>query len=242
MEAGKGAAEVTATDECLLSILIPTLDSRQSLCDRLCSNLDLQIGHANATQTVEVLTLRDTGLMSVGAKRNQLIGMARGRFVVFVDDDDAVSEDYVEQLVTLLRTHPDVDCISFAGEINFRGKYPRKLVHSIKYTDWYHSQGQYLRPPCHITPMRKEIVERYAFAEVDYAEDMDWALRISQDQALKKELILDQVFYFYNCRRYYALQWLLDRSQPLRHALGLRFVRSLGLRQKLRAVIRRSKS
>ena len=237
-----GAIEVTAADECLLSILIPTLDSRQSLCDRLCSDIDRQIDGANVPGLVEVLTLRDAGIMSVGAKRNHLIDMARGRFVVFVDDDDMVSEDYVEQLVISLRTHPEVDCISFAGEINFRGKHPRKLLHSIKYKDWYHSRGQYLRPPCHITPMRKEIVKRYAFAEVDYAEDMDWALRISQDQALKRELILDQVFYFYNCRRYYALQWLLDRSQSLRHALGLRFVKSLGLRQKLRAVIRRPTS
>lgn len=231
MEAFRAAIKVTATNECLLSILIPTLESRRSLCDRLCSELGRQIERANAGKAVEVLRLCDAGLVTVGAKRNQLIGMARGRFLVFVDDDDAVSEDYVEQLVTLLRNHPDVDCISFAGEINFRGKHPCKLIHSIKHKDWYHSQGQYLRPPCHITPMRREIVRNYAFAEVNYGEDMDWALRISRDGVLKKELLLDRVFYFYNCRRHYALQWLLDRSQTFRHVLGLRFVKGHGLRR-----------
>jgi len=73
-------------------------------------------------------------------------------------------------------------------------------------------------------PIRRSIATRYAFADIDYAEDMDWTMRMSREGALASEATIDSVLYFYDCRRYYALQWLLDRSQPLRHALGLRLV------------------
>jgi len=210
---------------CLLSILIPTLESRRTLCNRLCRDLEQQAERAGAAAEVEILTLRDDGSASVGAKRNELISMARGRFVVFVDDDDRVAGDYVERLVATIHTHPDTDCISFPAEITFRGKYPRLLLHSIRHEDWFYCRGQYLRPPCHIMPIRREIASRYAFAEVDYAEDMDWTLRMARDRALRREVLLDGPLYFYDSRRYYIWQWLLDRSQPLRHAMGLRFVR-----------------
>jgi len=230
---------VIATDECLLSVLIPTLESRRVLCERLCSELDRQIDLAKAGSIVEVLTLRDAGLATVGAKRNQLVARARGRFVVFVDDDDSVSGDYIDQLVSCLQSHPGVDCVSLAGEIHFRGAHPRRMVHSIKFTDWHHSRGQYRRPPCHITPIRREIACRYEFAEVNYAEDMDWSLRISRDQALKQEIILDRTLYFYHCRRHFFTQWLLDRTQTFRHATGLRFVSGLRFRQKWRSITRK---
>lgn len=209
--------------ECLLSILIPTLEARTSLCEKLCSELELQLRLTNSRDIVEILVLRDAGSAAVGAKRNQLISQARGRFIVFVDDDDSVSRDYVGKLVNTIRENPGADCISFAGEITFRGKHPRKMVHSARYRDWHYHKGRYLRPPCHITPIRRHIAARYPFAEIDYAEDMDWTLRISHDQVLEQEVLLDDILYFYNSRRLYAYQWLLDRTQPLRHALGLRF-------------------
>ena len=229
-----------ATDEYLLSILIPTLESRRMQCEHLCREIDRQILLAGAGDLVEVLTLRDSGSASVGEKRNQLVSSARGRFIVFIDDDDMVSSDYVDQLTKVLQTHPEADCVSFTGEISFRGAHRRSMVHSIEFTDWHHRRGQYLRPPCHITPIRREIASRYAFAEVDYAEDMDWSLRLSRDQALKREVILDRTLYFYHCRRHYFTQWLLDRTQMIRHATGLRFVSGLAFRQKCRSILRRS--
>jgi glycosyltransferase involved in cell wall biosynthesis len=217
---------MTENDGLLLSILIPTLESRSSLCDRLRCHLERQVKQNNAEKMVEILTLCDDGSATVGSKRNQLMAMARGRFVVYVDDDDSVSDDYVGQITRAIKANPDADCIGFAAEITFRGKHPRSMVHSTRYKDWRHCDGKYVRPPCHITPIRRSIAARYAFADIDYAEDMDWTLRMSRDEAIRREFTLDSTLYFYDCRRYYAVQWVLDRSQPLRHALGLRFVRS----------------
>ena len=209
--------------EPLLSILIPTLDSRTHLCEQLCDEIKRQLTETNEPAFVEVLTLRDAGIMAVGAKRNQLIGKAQGRFVVFIDDDDTINKNYIKLILEAIRKNEQADCISFVGEITFRGKHPRKMVHSIKNHEWYYNNGEYVRPPCHITPVRRDIAASYRFANKNFAEDMDWTLRMSRDQALKQEVLLDDVLYYYHCRRSYAYQWILDRTQSLRHAVGLRF-------------------
>jgi len=228
--------------EYLLSILIPTMESRLPLYTRLREELTRQSAATGAWAPVEILALSDDGTEALGAKRNQLMDMARGRFMVFVDDDDRVSPDYVRTILAAIRENPEADCISHAGEITFRGRHARKLVHSVKYTDWYECSGEYVRPPCHITPIRSAIARRYRFADVDYSEDMDWALRISRDKALRQEVLIDNVLYHYDSRRYYAWQLLLDKTQSARHALGLRLVNRLALSRRLRALIRQSKS
>jgi glycosyltransferase involved in cell wall biosynthesis len=221
-------------NECLLSILVPTLQSRLPLYTRLSGELQRQCAEPGAGTAVEVHSLSDDGKETIGAKRNRLMDLARGRFLVFIDDDDRVSADYVRLILAAIRDNPAADCISFPGEITFRGRQPRRLVHSIRYTDWYELRGNYVRPPCHITPIRTDIARRYRFAEVNWAEDQQWAMRISQDRALQREAEIDEVLYYYDSRRRYAWQWLLDKTQPLRHALGLRSISRLSVRRRLR--------
>jgi len=228
--------------ECMLSILIPTMESRLPLYTRLREELARQSSAPGAGPAVEILALSDNGTEALGAKRNQLMDMARGRFMVFVDDDDGVSPDYIRLILGAIRENPVADCISFPGEITFCGRHPRKLVHSIKYTDWYECRGEYVRPPCHITPIRSDIARRYRFADVDYAEDMDWALRISRDRALRREVPVDIILYHYDSRRCYAWQWLLDKTQTVRHALGLRRVNRVAVSRRMRKLFKISQS
>lgn len=227
-----------AGGECLLSILIPTMESRLALFTRLREDLEQQSAAPGAGTAVEVLPLSDDGSAALGAKRNELMDAARGRFLVFVDDDDRVSPDYIQLILAAIRENPDADCISYAGEIRFRGRHPRKLVHSIKYTDWRECGGEYVRPPCHITPIRSDIARRNRFAAVDYSEDMEWALRMSRNGSLRQEVLLDSVLYYYDSRRHHAWQWLLDNTQSVRHALGLRWVNRVALSQRIRELFR----
>jgi glycosyltransferase involved in cell wall biosynthesis len=231
-----------ASGECLLSILIPTMESRLTLYTRLREELTRQSAAPGAGAAVEILALSDDGSEALGAKRNQLMDMARGRFLVFVDDDDRVSPEYVRTILAAIRENPLTDCISLAGEITFCGRHPRRLVHSTRYTDWYERKGEYVRPPCHITPIRRDIARRYRFADVDYSEDMDWALRISRDGALRREVPVDMVLYYYDSRRHYAWQWLLDKTQTVRHALGLRKVNRVAMSRRMRELFKVSQS
>lgn len=218
----------------LLSILIASLDARNKQLASLLQNLQQQIQQCGAANMVEVLVRADDGTETIGAKRNHLIEQASGRFIVFVDDDDGVSEQYVSSLVQAIQGHPEADCICFPGEIYFRGKHPRLLVHSISFTQWCEQDGRYVRPPSHITPVLRSIASAYQFEETDYSEDIDWSLRMSQDGVLRQEAVVEQVLYFYYSRVFYAYQFLLDHTQTLRHALGLRLANRISARRALK--------
>ena len=71
-----------------LSILIPTLESRQQQFEWLYDKLATQVRRHGLEGEVEILSLRDDGTTSIGYKRNRLMEQAQGEFIVFVDDDD----------------------------------------------------------------------------------------------------------------------------------------------------------
>lgn len=217
----------------LLSILIPTLDSRRSLFGRVHGHLTAQVAAAGLVEDVEILHLRDSGERSTGWKRNRLIEQARGEFVAFVDDDDGVSDDYLSRICDAIRAHPDIDCIGIRGIVRFRGLHPREFIHSIRYSDYRTCGRVYLRPPYHLNPIRRSIASRYRFADVYYSEDIDWARSMAFDEVLRKEHFIDSVLYYYASRRSWRYQWLLDHTETLRHSLGLRLDNRLRLQRLL---------
>jgi len=82
----------------ILSILIPTLEARRALFDRVQGQLAGQAAAAGIEEDIEILDCRDNGERSIGWKRNRLIERAQGEFVAFVDDDDTVSDDYLPRI------------------------------------------------------------------------------------------------------------------------------------------------
>ncbi len=224
----------------LLSILIPTLESRREDFLRLYRKLDSQIVRNHLRADVEILVFEDRGQHSIGKKRNALLQRAAGRFVVFVDDDDDVSDDYVRLIAAALRERPDVDCIGIKGQITFHGRHPRTIIYSVRYDQPCTRGSEYLRPPQHITPIRKEIAARYRFADTSHSEDYDWALQIRSDRALQHEYFIDEVLYYYFSRRRWTYQRLLDRTECFRHRLGLRLVNRVRIRRRLSTLLTRS--
>lgn len=216
----------------LLSILIPTLESRAALFGKLTAELRRQIEAGGSDGAVEIVSECDDGRLAVGAKRNTLLDRARGDYVVFVDDDDQVSSDYVATIAATLRAHPGVDCLGIRVLIYFRGTHPSEAIHSIRYSDLSSKGGRYFRPPYILNPIRREIAARYRFAEVRYSEDFDWALRMVDDRALQREAMVEPVLYHYYSRRRWLYQWLLDVTEPVRHTLGLRMDKRPGLRRR----------
>ncbi len=223
----------------LLSILIPTLESRRALFERVHGQLIAQVAAAGLAEDVEVLHLRDNGERSTGWKRNRLIEQAQGEFVAFVDDDDSVSDDYLTRICAAIRSHPEIDCIGIRGTIRFRGTHPREFVHSTRYSDYRTAGGRYLRPPYHLNPIRRSIAARYRFEDAFYSEDIDWARSMSSDKALEKEYFIDSILYFYASRRFWFYQWALDRTETLRHGLGLRLDNRLRIQRFLKTVFAR---
>lgn len=223
-----------------LSILIPTLVERRARFERLSGKLRRQIVDHALAGTVEIVHCLDDRERSVGAKRNWLMDQAAGEFIAFVDDDDDVSDEYLPLLCRTLREHPAIDCIGITGVIVFAGGERRPFVHSLQHRRYVTRDGVYCRPPYHLNPIRRAIARRYRFEEISYSEDIDWALRLCRDRALRREQFIPRPIYTYHCRRSWRYQRLLDLSEPVRHALGVQLVNRIRLRRWLRTRLGRA--
>ena len=81
----------------LWSILITAIPERYHSVQPLLHNL-LEKQAVARMPDVELLYLMDNRRRPVGAKRNDMLAMAKGEYVSFIDDDDEVSVDYVQKI------------------------------------------------------------------------------------------------------------------------------------------------
>jgi cellulose synthase/poly-beta-1,6-N-acetylglucosamine synthase-like glycosyltransferase len=179
----------------LLSILIPTLTDRKKKFDFICNKIQDQIQAKGLGQEIEILFFEDNRKHSIGHKRNWLIEQAVGKYIMFVDDDDDVSYDFIEKIYEGLLTDPD--CISLVGIITFSGNNPKQFIHSIKYNKYFEKDNVYFRPPNHLNPIRRDIAVKFPFKEINFAEDTDYAMRICNAGLLKKEYEISKPYYYY---------------------------------------------
>lgn len=147
---------------------------------------------------VEVIVLTDNRSMSIGRKRNQLIASAVGEYVVFVDDDDMVSDDYIVTILDAARSGADV--LPFRLDYIRNGKKHWTVHQSLHYTDMAVDPTQvYRRPirnsPRHTCAVKRDIAERLPFADASYNEDSDWAQRLLE--VAVTERVINKTLYFY---------------------------------------------
>lgn len=177
-----------------LSILICTLPHRQGVFTDLCESLYSQIKDCDAENEVEVLT-DDDNKLTTGQKRNNLLTRANGDFIVFVDDDDEVDAEYVKEILTVIKAHPDIDCVGINGVISFDGDKSKPWSISIKHGHWHETNEMYLRTPNHISPVRRSIALQAKFPDISYGEDMEYSKRILP--MLKSEVCIEKPLYHY---------------------------------------------
>jgi hypothetical protein len=94
-----------------LSILIATVPTRKKHLNKLLYSLQNQLIKNNLQDKVEVIVYEDNFEKSLGQKRNLLIESSSGKYVVAIDDDDSVSDDYCKDICEIIGNQ-DVDQIS----------------------------------------------------------------------------------------------------------------------------------
>lgn len=173
-----------------LSLLILSLPSRIVSLGRLLGQLEQQIAAAARRKNdVEILCLTDNRVLTVGAKRNAVMQLARGRFVAFLDDDDRVSDDYLSRILTAVDERPDADCVVF--DVWVRGydrvgigpkegalcRYGTELQHrTVPGADG----GGWERKPNHLMVYRADLARSVRFPEINSGEDDLWATTVSK--------------------------------------------------------------
>jgi glycosyltransferase involved in cell wall biosynthesis len=144
-----------------LSILIPTIPERNlSLIDLL------NTFNQQKTDEVEVIICGNTQ-MNIGQKRNWLLNKAKGDYIVYIDDDDHISNDYIPKIFDAM----GADCIGISGFITTNGANKIQWHISKEFGRWYEENGCYYRTPNHISPVKREIALQVGFPEISFGED-----------------------------------------------------------------------
>ncbi|MCV2360857.1 hypothetical protein LNV08_17930 [Paucibacter sp. TC2R-5] len=172
------------------SILVPTLPARRELRKRLLDILEPQVARY---PDVELLVLEDNRSRQYGPKLQAMIDIAQGEYVNFVDDDDVISEHYVDTIYPLLT---GVDCVGFSARVSVEGGPFKSVFYSIKNKVWVDAPEGYYRNPQHLTPIRRELVLQVPWVG-HYGADRTWSHKMASKGLLKTENVTDEILYTY---------------------------------------------
>lgn len=181
----------------LLSILIPSIPERIEKAMKLYNKLLAQIGD----EPVEVLLLMDNRKRSIGAKRNDLKDMAKGLYWAFCDDDDDISDNYIERIIDSIISNqldsstnlmPDVITFNQIANIN-NVPYPVKF--GLNNDNEELNEQLTLRQPFHVCAWLNEKFKDCKFGDSNYGED---AIFVQQACSIATvEYHIDEVLHIY---------------------------------------------
>lgn len=99
-------------EQCLDSIVAQTLCDMEIVCvDDASTDRSFEILQRYANNDNRIRLHRFTKNSGVQMARNYAIETARGEFITFVDDDDWISNDCMEECIKCFTENPEVDCV-----------------------------------------------------------------------------------------------------------------------------------
>jgi len=176
-------------DKIKFSILILSIPNRLDIFKPLLDKLVSQVGDR---EDVEILSLLDNKSLHIYEKRNELMRIARGNHLTFLDDDDDVANNYIEKLVMTIDNHSTADVVSFNQICYLEGKEARVFAeignpHEDVLLDPL-NPNRYkdtLRPPYHWCVWKTSLARSENFrasfsggSTGQSTEDIDWLKRL----------------------------------------------------------------
>ena len=185
-----------------LTIGIPSLPERsEEYLTPLFLRLKKQIGDA---KDIEVISIMDNRVMTVGRKRTLLFNIAQGKYTCIIDDDDDVTDDFVETMRKVISEDLNVDVICYNQDANIDGKswiiktslnYNRQFPFDQLMVDQFGNSVTCHRPPWHWCAWKTELAKSIPFGDSNTQEDTIFVLdAISR---AKTEFIVDKVMCIY---------------------------------------------
>lgn len=193
-----------------ISILIPTIPSRESSLNNLLKILLPQMSTFTSSKDydnnitilkyhnfdVEIIVCSDEKKITTGEKRNRLLKIASGKYIIFIDDDDEVPNYYIEQL--LIAYESNADCFAINGKMTTDGQKEIKWRLSKDYDNITIKENGvdiYLRKTNHITAVKRELALLAPFPNKSNAEDKGYSDALNP--FLKTEYKIELPMYHY---------------------------------------------
>lgn len=182
----------------IASILICTIEGRESFLDGLLFNIAQQMKKYNLTDGVDFkinISKDKRGEHSIGDKRNALLQSCDSEYACFIDDDDQISDTYLYNALQIMKTQKP-DCINLIGQMTVLGG-TQTFIHELKQKEYVTTDGVHYRPPNHLNFIKTSISKKFTFPSINHGEDTDWAMQICRASVLKTEGRIESVSYFY---------------------------------------------
>ena len=186
-----------------LSILICSLEKRHAQLQSLLEEIKTQILLCDASAIVEVITEVDSKQITTGAKRNNLLNKAQGKYICFIDDDDHIYPNYIKLILEAIES--DADCIATTGIYSINGGHPVKWRLSKDFIDEDRMDSNigeivFFRRANHLTPVKRELALQAMFPDQSNAEDKEYSFRLNP--FLKTEVQIKELIYHYDYKSY----------------------------------------
>jgi hypothetical protein len=180
----------------VLSIVLPTTFDRRKTFYPLLEFILRQINNMDLSREIEVLIDEDNKEKSIGQKRQDLLQRANGKYIVGIDSDDWISDDYIKKIYKAITNNPEVDHIGFYEKCNIDGDIT-KSIFSIKYLKWHENLDGYDHIRC-ANPksvIKREIAIKVGFEDIRYGEDRIFSEKVTP--LLSTEIFIDDMLYYY---------------------------------------------
>jgi hypothetical protein len=180
-----------------ISFLIPTIPGRDASLQRLLQSIHERMGRIAPNLRYEIRLGFDNKEASVGRKRDNLLQASKGKYSAFVDDDDEITDAYIEDLAETIRGNYHV--------MRLRGTlHEFTFTHSIdaKLSEPMAIGSEFRRPPNHLNPIMTDVAKLVRFKDASRGEDLDWTIRMAKLGFLTREYKSDpsRIHYIYNMR------------------------------------------
>ena len=158
------------------------------------SNLNMQIVRSGNEANIELISLIDSKSMTLGEKRNHLKGLANGRYICFIEDDDTVSNKYIQTIIHAITY--DADIITFKGNIT-ENKTTQKI--NLSTVCGNISPDFLFKIPNHLCPVRQSIVKDFDFNSDYFNQYEDYGELLNN--FIKNEYHINHFLYLYRTNK-----------------------------------------
>ena len=194
------------------SVLIATMTGREGSLRGLLTRIREKVSRIAPLIRVEYLTYFDNREVSIGNKRQWLLERASGKYMSFVDDDDDITDAYIEDVASMIRDNYQV--MRLRGQIG-----PYTFTHSItnSISGKMAVDQEFLRPPNHLNPMLTDVAKILHFKDATRGEDLEWTIRLARSGFLTNEYRSnkDRIHYIYNMGDRKVDQSSLERQSKI---------------------------